>query len=120
EGGIRDAVERHPRHLSEAVEHARGETRLVADDVLEGRVELGAAVAALAERGDEIDRREHAGERLMAHRARLEAMTGGELAGRADAVGGPALEQLLARKPETLVRPEELVGRAQQHVGAQR
>ena len=79
-----------------------------------------AAVGALAQRGDEVDCRLHARECLVAHRAGLEAMAGGQLARRAHAVGRPAREQLLAREAEALVRAEELVRRAQQHVGAQR
>ena len=63
----------------------------------------------------------HAGERLVAHRAGLEAVAGGRLAppGARDRPARPRSSSA-AREAEALVRPEVLVRRAQQHVGVER
>ena len=83
-----------------------------------GVVELGAAVGALAERCEVVDGRGRSGDRLVALRPGLEAVSRRVLVCRSHAIGGPASQQLAAPPGAAEMRAEELVRRAQQHVDA--
>ena len=81
------------------------------DDVAERGVQARAAVGALAQRGDEVDRGLDAGERLVALRAGLEAVAGAAVspAGRTRSAGQDASSSC-APKPMPWCGPKNLYG----------
>ena len=89
----------------------RGERRVQA---------VGPGARSGSEVGEVVDRGDRPGEGLVAQCAGLEPVPGRVLVGGPDAVGRQALGELAADRRDTEMRTEELVGRAEQHVGAER
>ncbi len=123
---VGDPVEPQLGQVGHTIEEAQGERGLVSLDAREGVVEpcppacSWGRVGAGAEAGEVVDRRDHPGEALVGLGAGLEAVPGRGLGGGADLVGGERLGEVAADRGDADVRPEELVGRAEHHVDAER
>ncbi len=93
---------------------------LVVGDQGRGRDQTRAARAAVGrQRGEQVDRGRDAGEQLVGQGAELEALRHG-VGRRQQLVRSQRLEQVRVGDERAAVRPEELVGRAHQEVGAHR
>ena len=117
--GIGDAVQVDAGHVLETDQESASKVLLVHLDPGERAVQAGRAVEARPQRRQVVDRRNEAGDRLVALRAQLEPVARRCLVGGTHPVCRPRRQKLPTGPRDAQVRAEELVRRAQQHIDAQ-